>query len=256
MKTITLFVKSEDITLKSHRELVAERVIDHFKKNLPVLINERAICYLDDEDSAWLRTEFGCANRGIHWPFRGRGLNCWPEYMWGTVANVDERSGKVSWPYDSIVYLHGSTCETDILLTLTLTHELQHFLQYAKNRSLWAVHTLLTNLPNLPRDELRAWKDFPLEKEARIVAKRVAESLFGADCVGKHICMMIKAHLTDQDAEDWSFVHGIDCSLSYDPVDETKRLVRMYKEELKQVQEGLKSPRDIDITTVDLDDWE
>jgi hypothetical protein len=175
--------------------------------------------------------------------------------MWDKVSDISI-TGEVSWPYDCIIYLHGSTCETDIGLTLTLAHELQHFVQYAISRPLWAVHTLLSNLPGLPKDNLQGWKDFPLEKEARVVAKRIAEKLFGADPVSDYIKGMIDAHLTDGDAIDWAFIQGINCSLSYDATEETKHLVRLYKRELSELQKTLSSPRDADISGVNLDDWE
>jgi hypothetical protein len=173
--------------------------------------------------------------------------------MWENVAKVDPQSGEVSWPFDCLIYLHGSTCETDIGLTLTLAHELQHFLQYVLCRPLWAINTLLMNLPDLPRHNLQAWKDFPLERESRIIAKQVAERVFGQSSVSTHIHDMIEAHLTDQDAADWAFIREIDCSVPYDPLEGTRQLVEGYRHELKQLQKQW--PRDRDISSVNLDDW-
>ena len=82
----------------------------------------------------------------------------------------------MTFPYESLIYLHGSTCETDIGLTMTLAHELQHFLQYTNERHLWTANTLLMKLPSLPTDDLKACSDFPVEREARITAKKVAEN--------------------------------------------------------------------------------
>jgi len=91
--------------------------------------------------------------------------------MWDVIAPTDSLLSGPKWPFASVIYLHGSTCEKDVGLTITFAHELQHFLQYANERRLWAVNSLLVNLPNLPTEDLKAIWDFPIEREARIVAK-------------------------------------------------------------------------------------
>ena len=174
MDAVSLCVKSEDEQIRKHREQIARRVVEQFP--LDAASELRVLCYLDDRDVGWLKESCGgTSNRGIHWPIRGQGLHDWPQDMWDTIAPPDPISG-ISWPYASVIYLHGSTCESDIQLAMTLSHELQHFLQFASDRQLWAIHVLLSKLPGLPTHNLRHWFDLPNEIEARIIAKRVAES--------------------------------------------------------------------------------
>jgi hypothetical protein len=63
----------------------------------------------------------------------------------------------VSFPFlrvvDDLVYLYGSTCANDVGLTMTLAHEIQHAIQHAKMREVWAVNGLL---PQLTRDFVSA----------------------------------------------------------------------------------------------------
>jgi hypothetical protein len=102
-----------------------------------------------------------------------------PQYFWDVVTPYDPVSGKCSSPFDSLVYLYGTTCEADIGLTLTLAHELQHVFQYAMQRSAWAANLLLQHLPEPFNFDFTVWWDFLIEVDARRVAKAVAENLYG-----------------------------------------------------------------------------
>ena len=135
--------------------------------------------------------------------------------------------GNVAWPFACVIYLHGSTRETDIGLTLTFAHELQHFIQYAHKQRLWALNTLLTNLGS---DDFKVWWDFPIEVDARRTAKLVAEELHGSRPVMEYISCRISARVTDTDADDWRFVQSIDTSFPYDLAERTRPLLKKYKE--------------------------
>lgn len=249
-------MESNDPAVKAHRKETAGRVSKYIEQNFSVPTHLRALCYLADEDVNWLKEMWGGhANRGVHWPIRGQGLHDWPQDMWETIAPIDPQLG-VTWPYDSVIYLHGSTCETDIGLTMTLAHELQHFLQYANERQLWAANTLLMKLPSLPTDDLKAWSDLPVEREARIIAKQVAESLHGTAPVDQHIQSMIDAGTSDADVADWKFIRAIDPSIRYDLREETKPFVRRHKQELIQLQQETGFKEDKDFSAVDFNSGE
>jgi len=250
MTSISLHVKSVDEESRRHREELASRVCRRFTPNLnPEL---RVLCYLDDKDVCWLKEQWGGhSNRGVHWPIRGQGLTGWPQDMWYTIAPIDQQSGEISWPFTSVVYLHGSTCDSDIQLAMTLSHELQHFLQFVTDRQMWAIHTLLANLPNLPKHNLKHWFDLPNEIEARIVAKRITESLFGRALVEQHIVSMLAARTSAEDAADWEFMQRIDSSLNYDLRQNTIPLVNEYRLELENLKS--KFAGDKDLGAVDLD---
>lgn len=101
---------------------------------------------------------------------------------------------------------------------------------------MWAINILLAHLPFLPTDDLKSWFDLPTEKEARFVAKRVAEDLFGAEAVSQHIAKMIDTRLSDEDTADWQFIQGINCRESYDLRRDTVPIVNKYKHALKELQ--------------------
>jgi hypothetical protein len=256
MNAITLHVESLDPTVKAHREEVAGLVVNYFEQHFPMPKCISTLCYLDCEDLWLLKEYWGRANRGIHWPILGQGLHDWPGKMWNIIAQVDPNSGEVSWPYASLIYLHDSTCTTDVGLTLTLAHEIQHFLQFANDQCLWVMNTLLANLPGLPRDGLRAWSDFPAEREARIIAKRIAENFYGKVAILEHIQYMIAARITDADAEDWQFIESIDSSVQFNLAEETKALFRKHQIELIELYNDPKFRRanrlpDIDLSSID-----
>ena len=250
MTAISLHVNSFDEESRKHREELASRVSTYFTPNLgPEL---RVLCYLDDKDVCWLKEQWGGhSNRGIHWPIRGQGLTGWPQDMWYTIAPIDQQSGEISWPYTSVVYLHGSTCGSDVQLAMTLSHELQHFLQFVSDRQMWSIHTLLANLPNLPTHNLKHWFDLPNEREARIVAKRIADNLFGRAVVDQHIVKMMASRISEEDAADWEFIQEIDPSRNYDLRQNTIPLVDEYRQELENLKS--KFAGDKDLGAVDLD---
>jgi hypothetical protein len=242
---------SDNERIRAHREELARRVAAVVDRNSNPDRVARVVCILDNQDHAYLKEEFGSqANRGIHWPIQGRGVSLWPYYTHNLIAPPIGLYGDVSWPYISVVYLHGSTSETDIGLTLTLAHELQHFLQYSQNRALWAANILLMNLRS---EEFKVWWDFPIEIEARITAKRVAEELFGKEAVHDYIMSRIEARVTDNDAEDWRFVQHIDTGAPYDLFESTSPLVRGHREELDRLLAGKGVEQDF--AAVDLDSF-
>jgi hypothetical protein len=206
MDAITLHVKSDEPDLRKSREGIAKQVRDYFMSNYRVSSGARTIYYLDDQDVNWLKELWGGqSNRGVHWPIRGQGLHGWPRDMWDTFAHVDLTSGEVTWPYDSVIYLHGSTCSVDVQLAMTLAHELQHFVQFANQRHIWAINSLFAKLPNLPTSDLKHGYDLPVEREARIISKRVAEGMFGKPIVIQHISAMINLNSSPEDVADWKF---------------------------------------------------
>ena len=131
---------------------------------------------------------------------------------------------------------------------MTFAHELQHFVQYAYRKPIWAANTLLINL-NSP--DFRVWWDFPIEIEARFKAKRVAESLFGKDSVRDFVIQRIGERVTETDAADWKYIREIDTSRAYDVLKETSSLVKKHRVQLNALLEDRKG--DGDFANLDLD---
>jgi hypothetical protein len=236
MDSITIHVSSEIPALEAHRKGVAGRVRDYFKQNFQVP-DQKVLCYFADDDSLqWAGPE----NRGFHYLIEG-GLGGWPAAVQNVCSRVDP---------DSIVCLHGSTCESDLGLTMTFAHELQHFLQAWNYRDAWAMDSLLQQL--VPNETLKAGWETPSEREARIIAKKVAIDLFGQESVGKYIAERIEAPLSLPDKQNWEFVQSLDWLVNYSLPDETKSLVQRYKPELKRLQALPKNAR-LPSATLDLD---
>lgn len=104
-------------------------------------------------------------------------------------------------------------------LAWTFAHELQHFVQHVTAPEQWNAGRLIRN--DIAYAGL-GWCDIPSEREARIVAKRVSEALFGAEAVR----LFIEAKISQcggnkDDAADWECVRGLDTSLQYDLATET-----------------------------------
>lgn len=155
------------------------------------------------------------ANRGAHIKKRSQ--------LWREARTfVEDLAG-----FDSLVYLHGSSCTNDIGLTMTFAHELQHIIQYSAAPKLLAENMLvIETLRYLERSDFEALGlrmcDVPHEREARIVAKRVAESLHGVEAVRQYIDGRRRAFVTEQDAADWDCIQGLVASDGYDLAAETK----------------------------------
>ena len=246
---LTLNVKSIDGTEKRQREAVAHRVVDCLGFCLP---NRQLLCFLDDEDWWALKEESGIDNRGFYSPVTA------DDPVWRNAPGYILEHVFVNRipAFHDFIYLHGSSCSSDLGLTMTLAHELQHCLQHDEQTPLWAANTLIPNLCRATGNPpgLR-WCDIPLEREARIVSKRTAEQLFGADRVRVHIDAMIAKRVTVGDAADWECIRGLATSIPYDLARETKlffQSLKDYRSELEDVLRDLQSG-DPDFADLDLD---
>jgi hypothetical protein len=126
-------------------------------------------------------------------------------------------------------------------LTMTFAHELQHFIQHVTKLKLWAESRLIRKLPKPVIDALDLkWGDVPHEHEARLVAKRTAEDLFGTEKMGQYIEAKINQPVEENDRADWKFIRGLVTSTPYDLASETRLLFSRltgYRQELDQTLE-------------------
>jgi hypothetical protein len=248
-----LEVKAEDHGVKIQRKAVAQRVIDFFGPSLP---DSRLLCFLDEVDPPTVRGGRGPANRALYGPIHDiSDLEGWPNYVRDCIYSSDPYGGRAR-VIDDLVYLHGSTCVDDVGLTISLAHELQHAIQHFKLRELWAVNGLVANdLSRATIEGLRLeWADIPIEVDARIVSKRVAECFFGELRVRQHIDKKTAEPATEGDRRDWQFIRTLMPSMTVDLAGETQRLldrVKDYRSELEaSLQEKRQNP---DYTDIDLD---
>ena len=203
--SLKIEVKSYHDAAKAKRQAAAQRVVDEFGTELPDL---RLLAFLDDEDWNYFRDQVGAGNRGLYTPIKSGNFrwDIWPHHVKKCMFVGDLSSLPLKQDVDHLIYLHGSTCANDVSLIMTFSHELQHFVQYGFHRKLWAENFLLQNLPKGVIDITGLnWPDIPAEREARIVAKRVAVKLCRADAVKQYIDLRIRESTTLKDIEDCNF---------------------------------------------------
>jgi hypothetical protein len=254
---VTLHVKCGNEVVRIQRESVARRVLDYFGNCLPT---SRLLCFLDDTDAPGLKLDYGVANRGGYIPVHDNiPLPSLPEYVTSCIFIDDGISIPFPRVVDDLVYLHGSTCNDDVGLTITLAHELQHVIQHATVRKVWAVNGLVMQLRRETIVALKlTWADVPIEREARIVSKRIAAHLFGERHVEKYIDHKITERVTEDDASDWQFVRTLTPSSSVDLLAETKQLfnrLRPHRQELEHVLRERKDRNNPDFCDIDLRDY-
>lgn len=252
---VTLKVKSTDAAVKAKRESSAQRVLAYFGDDLPP---SRLLCFFDDEDRKSVKKEFGPANRGFYEPIHDN--TDVPSYVESCIWNDDGEDYRRV--VDDLVYLCGSACAHEVGLTMTLAHELQHAVQHAKSRGLWAanslIHRFLRDQDQAIIDALMLkWIDLPTELEARIVSKRVAEQFFGEERVRQYVDGKIAEHIDEADAADWRFIRTLISSSSVDLVTGTQQLFNRLKDYRAQLEaalhENTKDPDFADPDFVDLD---
>lgn len=223
-----------DNGIREQRRDVVRRVIETFGTMLP---ERRLLIYLDDADCQNLKLSLGIANRGIHFPVKDSTVRQIqipvPMYLL-----LDERlsDGATAFNYDNAIYIHNSTCQHEVGLTMTLAHEFQHFIQYGCHRRAWAANSLAANLS---RETFQAlgftWADIATEHEARLVSKRAAEQLFGHQRVQEFIEIRASQPANSADADDWAFVKAIDVTAPFDLEAETRQMyqrIAAHKQEL------------------------
>jgi hypothetical protein len=231
---VTVHVKCGNDEDRDRRSAICDRVLAELEPQLRSC-STTLICMIDDEDFASFKQKYGQANRGYFIPLLEGEIteDICPQYFYHLVASSDPVTNQPNYLFDSVIYLHGSTCQTDIGMTLSLSHELCHFRQYANQRSTWAANQLL---PRVGAPHMTAWTDLPIEVEARHVAKTVAQKIFGEEVVQDYISNKERNPVNKADGEDWQFVFNLSTAIPYDVVRATTVLVERHKPRLRMIQ--------------------
>jgi len=242
----TIWVKCHDEVLRAEREALAGKVIGEF--SLPT--GARLGCFLDDIDWERFKNDHGRSNRGIHVPTTNV-PQCpnllefnWPDYVARAITFPDEL-GLDEYVCDNVIYLHGSTCLSRVGLTMTLAHELQHFLQHANHWQEWAWNSIIVRLTEeeFMGTRIYPW-DLPIEREARIVSKQVAEKICGAQPVELYVDERVRKTVDQNDRSDWQFVQTLRDSRPYELANENRELIqglRAYGSSLKAILQEFKN---------------
>jgi hypothetical protein len=133
--------------------------------------------------------------------------------------------------YDYLVYIRDTTCLDPTGCVVTYAHELQHIAQHGRFPRLMAPNSVLR--ANFKKYKETATEiDIPIEVDANIVSKRVAERLCGVESVRRfaeeQVHFMEKEGAVDQIVR-WKFFRDTPSSNPYDYVEETLKLVQKYK---------------------------
>jgi len=248
-----ILVKSQVPTVKLQREEAAQRVLAHFEGRLSDL---RLLCFFDDEDCQEFKFIMGKDNRGFYRPLSdSTTYSGWPEEMIDRIFVEDAESVLRKRVIDHVVYLHGDTCKDLIGLTMTFAHELQHVAQRRRLGEIFFANGIVKMLPLHVIDGLALkWKDIPIEREARAVAKKMAIDLFGPEAVSLFMQQRIAASSNQSDIEDCLFIQTLDTSLPYDVEGETVKLFRRlgpYRQDVEKTMAKHRSGPEFDDFNLD-----
>ena len=214
---------------KSTLKPLCQRIESCFK-----LPSKRLYRYFAVEDDKYLKGLMGRHFRGFHIPLAGR--NDLPDYLRDCFFVPFEEFDlsmalEQMVAFDNLIYIRHDTCSDTIGCVITYAHELQHFTQHGRTPRLWAVNTALYN-------DLGAFDatvtpiDIPYERDANIIAKRVAEQILGAEAVRKYAEEQIEfMEAADEPAQAarWKFFRDVLSPTKYDLLAATIPFVQKYK---------------------------
>ncbi len=210
-----------DESVREQREALVDKVLAQFA--MPPRA-DRLLIFLDNDDWKYLKDEIGKENRGVYTRLPLSKEAEPPAYLSFCLERRREPA------VEDLIYVHGSTCAgCDVGLSMTLAHEVQHFVQYSTAQRCWAASNVLRALGKEFLGQYQiAYYAVPHEREARIVSKRVATAIFGAQEVACHIDSQIAKATSpcDEDGKDWESVKGIQPGHGYDLCRETRQVFR------------------------------
>jgi hypothetical protein len=251
---VKLDVRSFVPEIKELQTLWASRVIDQLSSKTPDL---RLLVCLDRADADLLIPERD--TRGFFQPndrYYYRTLP-WPDYLATELRTIRNTGHQAAYNYDCVIYVPNRTCEREESLTMTLAHEMTHFIQFGLQWRTWAWNAVVTNLrKETIRAKRLAWKDIPIEFEARLFAKRISEELLGPRGTAEYIESRIEENVNERDVADWKFIKSLDPRGTCNTADMTKALYRRLADIRGKLQKSLdeKKERFPDFRQLDLNE--
>ena len=223
----TIIAMPQGTPESGRREEAARRVLLAFGQ----LPSRRLLCFFDDQDCWTFKDEnfgFGKGNRGLSGPVTNPAdLEGWPFDV--TYRLYPAYSSNENEPaFDFVTYLHNSSCEDPVGMTMTFAHELQHFVQWATMPAVWEANERFKSW-RLGREVGFGSHELPIEKEARIVSKRIGIRIHGREAVARYIEQNIARPANDLDGRNWRFIETLDVSKPSDVEVETL----LFDDELK-----------------------
>ncbi len=233
---VKIDVKTCDAAIKDERKKLAERVLKVSAFQPP--IDMRLLAFFDDEDAVFFKQIFGQDNRGVFFPTKDTSETPWrrdnlisegcPKYLVDLLFSQDTSPATNICDsefllFDGLIYLYGSTCINPTALVMTFAHEIQHSYQFKCTPHLWCDNERLKS-----RRILKLYK-IPAERDARVVAKRVAEELCTVDVVSEYISQKIfeaKQNSAIDELRDWRWIEQFDSTKQYCLQSETEKALR------------------------------
>jgi hypothetical protein len=242
---VTKQVKAHDAAVRAERADWVQRVLSQPAFNPP--LNMRLLAFFDDEDAECFRGKYGPENRGLFFRTVDAGGTPWsrsglerdecPKYLLDllfppeTCPSLNSSDREIS-SFDGLIYLYGSTCINPTALVMTFAHELQHSYQLERTPHLWCDNERLKG-----RRVLKPY-EIPTEREAKAVAKHIAEELCGTDVVREYIRERIndgrqKIAIYEDEIRDWRWIQEWNSKNRYCLQSETKMAVDKMNSERK-----------------------
>jgi hypothetical protein len=212
----SLEIKSKSAAVRDRREATCRRVLDYLHLQLSEL---SLLCFVDDEtvdDPEFEKKknlELGENTRGIFYDNVAESLQNGRPLPFYVEESLQPPGGI---RFNQLVYVHGIACEPEVSLILTLSHELQHFLQYKNERQAFLDDRSLNG-------KLQCWQDHPREYEAMLVSKQVATALCDEGTVNQYIQSRID--IFEKERKRWEFIGNLPLSENYDFPKQVSQLV-------------------------------
>lgn len=223
-----LHVKSADGLVKGRREAACRRVLEHFQLQLSELsllcfVDEEAVEDMDFEEKK--NAKLGVANRGFFVRSVKSALDVGnpplPSYVRSSLRGATGEN-----LFHKLIYVHGSACDPEESLIITLSHELQHFFQDRNEPQAGDLDCRLLG-------RLRNWQEHPSEHDAMLRSKQAAASLCGEDLVNRYADSRIELSKKNQriwheDQLRWEFFRSLQISSEYEFGKEVVQLWEKY----------------------------
>jgi hypothetical protein len=220
-----LQVKSANAQVKASREATCRKVLEYFQLQLSQL---SLLCFIDEEDVEDMDFEreknarLGITNRGffvfnVEWTLN-TGTPPLPFY-------VEERlrgtAGEIL--FKKLIYIHGSACEPEVSLVISLSHELQHYFQHMNYPQSHIADMSL-------QGSLKSWQEYPSEHDAMLKSKQVTSILCDEDVVRRYTNSRIELAKKNQqdwhvDQLRWEFIRDLQITDKYDFANEVAKLI-------------------------------
>jgi hypothetical protein len=197
------------------------------------LPDRRLLCFFDVKQSDELAKKYG--EGGIHIAVGPKGLgNGWPH-------DIQELLGmkQLSAAFDNLIYIPGDKySKRRASLTVTLAHEVQHFLQCIDEPTAYSINCGIAKHLDI-FTQLKAW-EIPYEIDAMQRSKQVGNALLGSEAVEAFTIEQIEDATSSNNGSKLALWHFFQSLSSEDSNirEETLRLLARSETELREMPDS------------------